>query len=131
VSSTAGSLVSAISVMLAAYGFLYNSVRDRFDAVKRITSKSGDKNQQKKDLAKAKGARRLCWGFSLVALLIFFIFLSQAVSEVEQAAEVNFSLHDYSTLEVALFVLIFVWPVITLFVGKEALALGDAVAKLK
>jgi hypothetical protein len=131
VSSNTASLVSAISVMLAAYGFLYNSVRDRFDAVKRIKSKSADPDQQKDDLAKAKSARTLCAGFSLVALLIFFIFLKQAISEFEQAVDVNFSLRDYSTLEVALFVLIFVWPLIALFVGKEALALQTATTKLK
>lgn len=124
------SLVAALSVMLSAYGFLYNSTKDRLDAAKAAGRPAANAIELAAQKQMVKSARNTAYILTLAPLLVWAVFLSELVAEIEAAANVSFALRDYSTLDIALVVLINVWLVIAAFVGAQACSLRRSVRAL-
>jgi len=108
-------LVSAISVMIAAYGFLYNSLREHLDAANAVKTRPVALDVFNEQLAIAKRGRRVAFWMALAPTIAWIIFLKRVVEECERAAEVHFSLARYSTLDVAFVALTFALLVIAIF----------------
>jgi hypothetical protein len=113
-------LVSALSVMLAAYGFLYNAVKGGLDAAKAIDHPAANAIELNAQRQRVKSARNTACVLTLAPLLVWGLFLSQLIAKIDEAADDSFALRDYSTLDTALVVLINVWLIIALFVGWQA-----------
>jgi hypothetical protein len=112
--------VTASSVMLAAFGFAYNALKDNIDDASDLESKSENSivlAAQRKALD--RGARTAA-GLAAVAAAIFLVLLKPAVNEVEAAFRVDFSLHHYSALDVIFVLLTATWLLIAIGLAVKA-----------
>ena len=117
--------------MLSAYGFLYNSVKDRLEAGKATGRRDANNIKYQAQLRTVKAARNTAYLLTLAPLFVWAIFFSELVVKIDEAADVNFAFKDYSTLDVALVVLINVWLIIAGFVGWQANELRKALRDLR
>lgn len=131
-------LVSGTSVMLAAYGFFYNAVKDRMDQALKVNDSPGTTDEGEASLETVKGAKRTAEILTAVAAAVFALLVPQVVSEVEAAIDVHFALHEYSTLDAIFVAMAAAWLGVTVFVGwrarqlrKKTNKISENLAKLK
>jgi hypothetical protein len=97
--------VTALSIMLAAYGFFYNALKGRIEAGADVGIRAGDPVVVARQSETVSRARNTAALLGFVPLLIWLLFLKEVVNEIEAAFAVGFSLDHYSALDIA-FVLI-------------------------
>lgn len=122
--------VSAISVMLAAYGFFYNALKDRIDAGLDVGDPAGNEVGKKAQRDTVKNAKLYVLILGLVPLLIWLVFLPPVIEEAEAAIDVCFSLSHYSALDVVFVLLANTWLLIGIFVLVKLRALGKEKKRL-
>jgi hypothetical protein len=113
-------LVSATSVMLAAFGFFYNTQRDllvKAADLEKSTSTSENKSRAKTALRAARASAVLALSAAVPAGLL----TPEVVREVRSASDLGFSLDHYSTLDVVFVVLALSWwvLVVTMLLGSR------------
>jgi Ca2+/H+ antiporter len=125
-----GPLLSSVSVMLAAYGFFYNTQRDRIDAV-IAEERRDDANERRTQRENAEKVRTSTCVLAGVALLVWALLMPELVASVSDAFDPSFDLADYSTPHAIFFVAAMAWLLVALFVGKRACDVNDKVKDLK
>lgn len=103
------STVTASSVMLAAYGFSYNALKDRIDAASDVGVKAAEPEavmRQRKTVVRGAKTTGLLAG---VAFAIWLVLLKPAANEVEAAIHVRFAFSHYSTLDIIFVLLAITW----------------------
>jgi hypothetical protein len=106
-------LVSATSVMLAAFGFFYNTQRDLLVKAADLT-KSTSTTENKARAKTALRAARTCVVLALAAAVPAGLLTPEVVREIRRAADLGFDLDHYSTLDVVFVVLALSWWVLVL-----------------
>ncbi len=104
--------VSAISVMLAAYGFFYNALRGQIEAGSNVGDRAANETALKAQRESVDGAKHAALLLGLIPFFVWLVFLKPVVEEVEAAIDVCFSLHHYSALDVAFVLLANSWLLI-------------------
>jgi hypothetical protein len=115
--------VSAISVMLAAYGFFYNAWKGRIEAGQDVgvpVPGAAAKATQRRTI---EAARRVARVLGWVAILVWLIFLKKVADEVCDAFDAHWDLGKYSTLDVAFVVLANSWLLIGVALLNQAWSL--------
>jgi hypothetical protein len=109
-------LVTATSVMLAAYGFLYNTQRDlvaRASDLEKKTNADENLRAAKTALRAARAEASLVVAAAVPAGLL----TPEVVREIRHANAVGFSLAHYSTIDVIFVVLALSWWVLLLMMA--------------
>jgi hypothetical protein len=128
--SGVGPLVSGASVMLAAYGFFYNAVKDQIESARKINAHPGTPDQADASYGSVHGAQRTAELLAVVAAVIFSLLLPHAVSEIRDAVKVGFKLRDYSTLDAIFVAMVVGWLGIAVLVASWALELRGKARKI-
>lgn len=116
---TSASYLSAVSIMLGAYGFFYGIYRERIEKGLEVGSAAhADEvlEGQIEDVSKAMSA---AWPLALVPFVIWLIFLGPVIEELEAAWDVCFSLDHYSAIDVAFFAAANAWLLIAAIVSWQ------------
>jgi uncharacterized integral membrane protein len=129
-SNTIGPLLSAVSLLLAAFGFVYNMQKDRIDAVIADTDVSPDLNKRAAHRTTAKSTRNTATWLCLTALLMWALLLSEIEHKVAAAIRHRFALSTYSTLDVVFFVAANTWLLIAIFMASRVAKLNERAKKL-
>jgi hypothetical protein len=123
--------VSAVSVMLAAYGFFYNAYKARVEEGQEVGTASSDLDTWKAQVGKVAKARTAARLLAVVPILVWLLLLPKIVEQLKNGADVGFALDRYSTLDVLFVVVANVWLVIALAVGAQARALSKTKSELE
>ena len=113
--STIGPLLSSVSLLLAAFGFVYNTQKDRIDAAASATGRSDDPSVRATDREAAKRARFSAGWLALVALGMWILLLDEIEDKVQAAIDHDFALSTYSTPDAVFFVAANVWLLIAIY----------------
>jgi hypothetical protein len=130
-SSTIGSLLSAVSLLLAAFGFLYNMQKDRIEAVIADTDLPVDLDKRAATRTKAKSTRNIAAWLGLAAFVMWILLLKEIEHKAAAAIKHRFALSTYSTVDVVFFVAANAWLLIAIFMGSRVLKLNERANKLK
>jgi hypothetical protein len=125
-----GPLVSGTSVMLAAFGFLYNAVKDGIDEALVLSTSPATPEEKTKTRRKLKAARRIAALLTLVAAIVCALLASQTVTEIKAAFDVNFDLDAYSTLDAIFVAMAFAWLGIAAFCAFRVIRLNSNLSEL-
>lgn len=123
--------LSAVSVMLGAYGFFYGNFRDVIRAGLEVEERSDNDNIRARNRREVDAALNAASALALVALAVWLIFLGPVVEEIEAAFAVCFSLDHYSAIDVAFVAAASAWLPIALVVGSQAVRLWRKRRELK
>jgi hypothetical protein len=119
--ATIGPLLSSVSVMLAAFGFFYNSQKDKIDAAADGTTQPDDPYMRKAladSLAKPERSALL---FAGSAFVVWLLLLPEIVDCFVDA--VGSSVSDYATPRVIFFVAANAWLAVAIYVACRAAAI--------
>ncbi len=130
-SNTTGPLLSAVSLLLAAFGFLYNTQKDRIEGVITDTDVPADANKRAAARTRAKSTRNSAVWLGLAALVMWALLLSEIEHKLAAAIRHRFALSTYSTLDVVFFVAANTWLLIVIFMAGRILKLNERADKLK
>jgi hypothetical protein len=130
VSDAIGPLLSSVSVMLAAFGFAYGTVKDRIDDTVADTGVPDDTNVRANKREKAKKTRNIARGYAVVAFVVWLLLLSQIVTEVRDAFRPHLDFGDYSTPNVIFFVAANAWLAVAVLVALRARAITTRIDAL-
>jgi|tagenome__1003787_1003787.scaffolds.fasta_scaffold19020484_2 hypothetical protein len=108
-------LVTGTSVMLAAFGFFYNAVKDGIDDALELSTSPASEEIKSATRKKLKAARSTAGLLAIVALVVCALLASQTVTEIKAAIEVRFALDEYSTLDAIFVAMAFAWVGIASF----------------
>jgi hypothetical protein len=109
------SFVSAISVMLGAYGFFYNAYKGQIEDGLDVEGTAANDVAKRRDIKTVTRARNAARLLALIPLVVFALLVPQ----LEDQFGGSLALSDYSTLDVLFVVLSFGWLVIALVVGVQ------------
>lgn len=112
--------VSAISVMLAAYGFFYNAYKARIEEGQDVGSPKPDHDDWKAQVAIVEKARSAARLLAVIPVLIWILFLPKVEDQLDAGRDVDFALDRYSTLDVLFVVLATAWLAIAIALGLQA-----------
>lgn len=115
--------LSAVSIMLASYGFFYGLYKERIQVGLEVGTTKADKAGYEKQVKQATTARRTAWLLGTVSLVVWLIFLGPVVEEIQAACAVDFALSHYSAVDVAFVGAATTWLVIAAMVFHQVLAL--------
>ncbi|HXD53943.1 MAG TPA: hypothetical protein VN618_04240 [Solirubrobacteraceae bacterium] len=130
-SSTIGPLLSAVSLLLAAFGFVYNTQKDRIDAVLDDADVPADVNTRASKRRRAQSARNSATWLLVAALLMWVLLLKEIEHKAAAAFKHDFAPSTYSTVDAVFFVAANAWLVIAIFIAIRVTKLADRVGKLK
>ncbi|CAA9476475.1 MAG: hypothetical protein AVDCRST_MAG85-358 [uncultured Solirubrobacteraceae bacterium] len=108
--------VSAISVMLGAYGFFFNAYKSRIDDGLEASTSAANKADRDAAKRRVTSARNAATLLALVPLAVFALLLPQVE---DQLVDGTWDLARYSTLDVLFVVLSFAWLGIFLVVAAQ------------
>jgi hypothetical protein len=123
--------VSALSVMLAAYGFFYNAFRGRVEAGKEIGAPAASLTPWNTQVKKVRQARSAARVLGLVPLLVWAIFLKPVVDQIDAGIEAGFALDHYSALDVVFVVLANAWLLVAVISLLDAKSLSTKKSQLE
>jgi hypothetical protein len=121
--SAIASTVTASSVMLAAYGFSYNALKDRIDAASDVGLKATDPEAVKKQRKTVVKGALTAGALAALAFVIWLVLLKPAVNEVEAGIRVHFAFSHYSTLDIIFVLLTIAWLAIAVGLAIKAISL--------
>lgn len=113
-SASGASYLSAVSIMLAAYGFFFGNYGPAIAAGLEVGDPSGNQKEDLADIKKVTAGRTAALLLGVVPLAVWLIFLGPVIEEIEAAANVSFSLSRYSAVDVAFFAAANAWLVIAI-----------------
>jgi hypothetical protein len=116
-------LVTATSVMLAAYGFFYNALKGRIEDGFNQGDLSGDPVIRGQQRQAVESARNVALLLGIVPLVIWLVFLKETWHEIKAAIDVCFAISHYSTLDVVFVLLASSWLLIAILLLLQALSL--------
>jgi hypothetical protein len=119
--------VSAISVMLGAYGFFYNAYKSRIDAGFDTATDAANNVGKAAAREKISRARNAAVVLAIVPLIVFALLAPQLE---DQLFDGTWDLDEYSTLDVLFVALTCAWLAIALVVGAQAGALQRKLGKI-
>jgi hypothetical protein len=120
-----GPLLSAVSLLLAAFGFVYNTQKDRIDAVIGDTDVPADPDERAAHYNKAKAARNSAIWLGVAAFLMWVLLLKELEHKVAAVIRHHFALSTYSTLDAVFFVAANTWILIAIFMAIRVFTLND------
>jgi len=124
------SLLSSVSLMLAAFGFFYGTLRERID--KTIADKSMPDHGTKRTGLRNEATRaRNSAAWLAVAALVVWVLLLDEIEDRVAAAVDDLSLDSYSTPDAIFFAAANVWLLVAIYVGSRWWKLRERVAALK
>lgn len=129
--NTIGSLLSAVSLLLAAFGFVYNTQKDRIDEVLADTDIPEDATARVNVRKKAKAARNSAAWLCLTAFVMWLLLLKEIEHKFAAAIHHHFAFSTYSTLDVVFFVAANTWLLIAIFLGCRVQGLNKRANNLK
>jgi hypothetical protein len=129
-SAELGPLVSGTSVMLAAFGFFYNAVKDGIDEALGLSTSPATTEQKNTNREKLKAARRTARLLTFVAVIVCALLASQTVTEIKAAIDVSFDLDAYSTLDAIFVAMAGAWLGIARFCLSRVRELSSNLSKL-
>jgi hypothetical protein len=129
--SDIGPFVSASSVMLAAFGFFYGSVKGTIEAGHDIGPAAPDPVIWTRQLATVRRGRTLARLLATVAVVVWVLLLKAVVDEVEAAVDVRFSLSHYQPLDVVFVMLAMAWLLIAALMWVQARGLSATLGTLE
>ncbi len=124
------SIVSALSVMLGAYGFFYNAYAPQLTAGEEVGGAAANRSAWAKQVRTVERARTTARVLAAVPLVVFLIFTPDIWDRLEALAS-GPDLGDYSTLDVVFMLLACSWLAIALIVARRAAGLGETLATLR
>jgi hypothetical protein len=123
-------LVSGTSVMLAAFGFFYNAVKDDIDDALELSTRPATPEQKTRSRRKLTAARRTALLLTLVAAIVCALLASQTVTEIKAAIDADFALDRYSTLDAIFVAMAFAWLGIVVFCVLRVIKLTSKLREL-
>lgn len=123
--------LSAVSIMLASYGFFFSFYRDRIESGFEADETPPSENDEEAAIAEVSTARSAALLLGIVPLAVWLIFLGPVIEEVEAAFAVDFSFEHYSATDVAFVAAASAWFVIAFILLKQAVALWLKLRKLR
>ena len=102
-------LVSGTSVMLAAFGFFYNAVKDTIDDALELSTAPASDEAKASTRKQLETARRTAGLLAAVAVVVCGLLASQTVTEIKAAVDVRFAFSAYSTLDAIFVAMAFAW----------------------
>jgi hypothetical protein len=123
-------LVSGTSVMLAAFGFFYNAVKDRIDDALELNTSPATDEIEDATRKKLKAARRTALLLASVAVTVCALLASQTVTEIQAAIDVGLNPGDYSTLDAIFVAMAFAWIGIAGFCLGRVITLSTKLGEL-
>lgn len=129
--STISPLLSSVSLLLAAFGFVYNTQKDRIDGASEETKKpSDDANIRASERTAATRARTSAIWLAAVALIMWLLLLDEIEDKVDAALEHHFALSTYSTPDAVFFVAANVWLLIFLYLVSRIRKINSRISSL-
>jgi hypothetical protein len=113
--------VSAISVMLAAYGFFYNASKSAIEAGQKVGSAAPNLTSWKAQTTKVERARGAALVLTIVPLVVWGIFAEPMGDKLLDALDFDYA--SYQALDVAFVALVNAWLVIAFLLGRQWAAL--------
>jgi hypothetical protein len=129
-SGTIGPLLSAVSLLLAAFGFVYSTQKDRIDTVIEDSEIPADKDVLKSKYSRATSARNSAAWLCLAASLMWVLLLEEIEHKVAAAVRHDFALSTYSTLDAVFFVAANTWLFIATFMAMRVCKLNKRAKEL-
>jgi hypothetical protein len=125
-----GSLVSGTSVMLAAFGFFYNAVKDGIDGALALSTSPATVEEKTETRTRLKAARRTASLLTAVAAVVCALLASQTITEIKAAFDVNLDFDAYSTLDAIFVAMAFAWLGIAVFCLVRVIRLSSNLTEL-
>lgn len=107
--------VSAISVMLGAFGFFYNAYKPQVEAGLDVSGTAANDVAKRQEIQTVTRARNAACLLTLIPLAVFGLLVPQLKDQFSG----SLALADYSTLDVLFVVLSFCWLLIAVVVGTQ------------
>jgi hypothetical protein len=125
-----GPLVSGTSVMLAAFGFFYNAVKDGIDEALALSTSPATSEEKTKTKTKLKAERRTAALLTFVAVIVCALLASQTVTEIKAAIDVSLDFDAYSTLDAIFVAMVAAWMGIAVFCLLRVIKLSGKLSDL-
>lgn len=125
-----GPLLSSVSLLLAAFGFVYNAQKERIDAALADTDIPADADVLKASRAAAASARNSAVWLLVAALVMWLLLIDEIEHKAAAAIRQRLALNTYSTPDAVFFVAANTWLVIAIFLALRACKLKKRVAAL-
>lgn len=125
------SYLSAVSIMLGAYGFFYGNYREVIHTGLEVGERSDNDNIREQQSRDVGAALSVTHSLGFVAAVVWLIFLGPVIEEVEAAFAVSLSLHHYSAIDVAFVLAATAWLGIAIIVWHQAWKLRSKRDELK
>ncbi len=116
-------LVSAVSVMLAAYGFFFNATRDAITEGRAVPIAVPGKQMQRQNRQKVHRARNVAIWLTVPPVVVALVLVKPVVDEVRSAFDVSFALDRYSPVDVLFVLLAVAWVAIAVYAFQQAWSL--------
>lgn len=123
------SMVSALSVMLGAYAFFYNAFSPRINAGEDVGGSAANRTAWQRQVRTVERARTAARGLAVVPLIVFLVFLPEAVDRTQSLAAIATD-GRYETLDVVFLLLAVGWLAIAGLVYLQARRLSGVLARL-
>jgi len=123
-------IVSGTSVMLAAFGFFYNAVKDGINEALGLSTSPATKELKTETRKKLQAARRTAALLTFVAAIVCALLASQTATEISAAIDVKFDVNQYSTLDAIFVAMAVAWLGIAIFCLWQLLQLNSNLSKL-
>jgi hypothetical protein len=117
--TTIAPFVSALSVMLAAYGFFYNAYKGRVEEGQDADEAPQHLGTWETELKKVKRARNAALLLALVPLAVWLLLLDAIEDELDAAFAADWAIRRYATLDVIFVVLANGWLLISIGIGVQ------------
>ena len=115
--NTIGPLLSSVSLLLAAFGFVYNTQKDRIDGIASATGRPANADALSTAHKAAKSARTTAVYLAAIALGMWILLLDEIEDKIDAAFDHNLALSAYSTPDAVFFVAANVWLLIFLYLA--------------
>jgi hypothetical protein len=123
------SIVSALSVMLGAYGFFYNAFSPRINEGEDVGGSAANRTAWQRQVRTVERARTAARGLAVVPLVVFLVFLPEVVDRTGSVADMAGD-GRYETLDVVFLLLAVGWLAIAGLVFLQARRLSGVLARL-
>ena len=124
------SMVSALSVMLGAYAFVYNAFAPRITAGEDIGGSAANRTAWERQIRTVERARTAARWLALVPLIVFLVWLPEVVDRTDAFADAAAD-GRYVTLDVVFLLLSVGWLAIALLVWLQARRLTRILLRLR
>lgn len=122
-------LLSAVSVMLAAFGLFYTAQRTEIEEAIADTDMPGPKSEIRRKLAAVKRLRNTAGLLALGALLIWALLANEIVERL--VAATSFEFDEYSAPDAIFVVAASSWLLLAIYIGRRGRGLQQRTSQLR